>query len=108
MGAATHVTDASFEAEVINSSILTLTDFWADWCMPCKRIAPILDEIAGQYEGQIKITKVDVDAYPSIAERYGITGIPTLLVFNGGKLVETLVGFLPKDKILAKLTPHLN
>lgn len=107
MGAATHVTDASFEAEVLNSSILTVTDFWAEWCMPCKRIAPLLDEIAGQYDGKVKITKVDVDSYPGIAERYGVTGIPTLLVFKGGKLVDTLVGFMPKDKILAKLTPHL-
>jgi thioredoxin 1 len=108
MGAATHVTDVSFEAEVINSGVLTITDFWAEWCMPCKRIAPILDDIAHQYEGKIKITKVDVDTYPAIAERYGITGIPTLLVFKGGALVETLVGFMPKDKILAKLLSHLN
>lgn len=108
MSAAIHITDASFEAEVIQSSMLTVTDFWAEWCMPCKRLAPILDEIANQYADQIKIAKVDVDDYPGIAERYGITGIPALLVFKGGELVETLVGFLPKDKILAKLTPHLN
>lgn len=108
MGAATHVTDASFEAEVINSPVLTVTDFWAEWCMPCKRIAPILDEIAGEYEGKLKIVKVNVDSDPGIAERYGITGIPALLLFKNGKLVDTLVGFLPKDKLLSRIRPHLN
>lgn len=108
MGAATHVTDSTFDAEVLQASEVTVTDFWAEWCMPCKRIAPILDEIATEYAGKVKITKVDVDSYPQIAERFGITGIPTLLVFKAGKLVETLVGFMPKDRLLAKLMPHLN
>lgn len=109
MSAATvHVTDATFEAEVLQSSVLTVTDFWAEWCMPCKRIAPLLEQIATEYAGKIKVAKVDVDANPNTPGMFGITGIPTLLVFKGGVLVETIVGFLPKDKLLAKLLPHLD
>lgn len=109
MGSATvHVTDATFEAEVLQSPILTVTDFWAEWCMPCKRIAPLLDQIATDYADQIKIAKLDVDANPDTPGRFGITGIPTLLVFKGGALVETIVGFMPKDKLLEKILPHLN
>lgn len=105
MGAAIHITDATFEVEVLRSPVLTVVDFWAEWCMPCKRIAPILDEIAAQYEGQIKVVKLDVDANPVTHGKFGVTGIPTLLVFKDGKLAETLVGFMPKDKVLGKLLP---
>lgn len=108
MGAMVHVTDKSFEAEVLQSPVLTVTDFWAEWCMPCKRIAPILDEIATEYAGKIKVVKMDVDANPRTPEQFNITGIPTLLVFKGGELVETLVGFLPKNRLLEKLLPHMN
>lgn len=108
MGAMIHVTDKTFESEVLNSPVLTVTDFWAEWCMPCKRIAPILDEIATEYAGQIKIAKMDVDVNPVTPERFGITGIPTLLVFRAGQLVETLVGFMPKDRLVEKLLPHMN
>lgn len=109
MGQATiQVTDATFEAEVLRSPLLTITDFWAEWCMPCKRIAPILDQIAIEYAGKIKIAKVDVDANPETPARFGITGIPTLLVFKKGELVDTIVGFLPKDKLLEKILPHLS
>lgn len=109
MGSATiQVTDATFEAEVLRSPLLTVTDFWAEWCMPCKRIAPILDQIAAEYAGKIRIAKVDVDANPATPARFGITGIPTLLVFKNGALVETIVGFLPKDKLLEKILPHLS
>lgn len=109
MSAATvHVTDATFEGEVLKSPLLTVTDFWAEWCMPCKRIAPLLEQIATEYAGKIKVAKVDVDANPNTPGMFGITGIPTLLVFKGGVLVETIVGFLPKDKLLAKLLPHLD
>ncbi len=105
--AAVHVTDATFKAEVLQSPVLTVTDFWAEWCMPCKRIAPLLDQIAADYAGQIKIAKVDVDTNPNTPGMFGITGIPTLLVFKGGALVETIVGFMPKDKLLEKILPHL-
>ncbi len=109
MGAATiQVTDATFEAEVLRSPLLTITDFWADWCMPCKRIAPILEQIATEYAGKIRIAKMDVDTNPETPARFGITGIPTLLVFKDGVLLETIVGFLPKDKLLEKIVPHLS
>ena len=108
MGAAIEITDATFEADVLRSPTLTILDLWAEWCMPCKRIAPILEEIATEYQGKIKVTKLDVDANPRTPGMFNVTGIPTLLVFKGGKLVETLVGFMPKDKLLTKLLPHLN
>lgn len=108
MDATTHITDATFEAEVLRSPLLTIVDLWADWCVPCKRLGPILDEIATEYQGKIKVVKLDVDTNPHTPGQYGVTGLPTLLVFRGGQLVETLVGFLPKDKILAKVLPHLS
>ena len=108
MGAAIEITDATFAAEVLRSPIPTIVDLWAEWCIPCKRIAPILEEIATQYQGKIKVTKLDVDANARTPGMFNVTGIPTLLVFKGGKLVETLVGFMPKDKLLTKLLPHLN
>jgi thioredoxin 1 len=108
MGTAAHITDAMFEAEVLRAPILTVLDLWAEWCAPCKRLAPILDEIAAQYDGKIRVVKLDVDANPVTPGLYNVTGIPTLLVFKQGKLVETIVGFLPKDKVLARLRPHLS
>jgi thioredoxin 1 len=108
MGSAILITDATFEAEVLRSPILTIIDFWADWCIPCKRVAPILDQIAAEYAGKIKITKLDVDANPRTPGMYNVTGIPTLLVFKGGVLVDTIVGFMPKDKLVTKLSPHLS
>ena len=109
MGAATvDVTDATFDAEVLRSPILTILDLWAEWCIPCKRLAPILDEIAAQYTGRIKVAKLDVDTNPTTPGKFGVSSIPTLLVFKEGKLVETLVGFMPKDKVLGRLQPLLN
>ena len=108
MSAAIEITDATFEADVLRSPTLTILDLWAEWCVPCKRLAPILDEIAAQYKGKIKIAKLDVDTNARTPGMFNVTGIPTLLVFKGGKLVETLVGFMPKDKLVAKLLPHLN
>jgi thioredoxin 1 len=107
MAAPIHITDATFESEVIQAAIPTIVDFWAEWCMPCKRIAPILDELATEHASQLKVVKMDVDSNPATPERFNITGIPTLLVFKQGELVETLVGFLPKDRLLAKLSSHL-
>jgi thioredoxin 1 len=104
---AVHVTDAAFEAEVLRSPILTIVDFWAEWCMPCKRIAPILEELAAEYAGKLKLTKLDVDSNPQTPDKYGITGIPTLLVFRNGKLEDTIVGFLPKDRLVSRLKPYL-
>jgi thioredoxin 1 len=108
MDAANHITDATFEAEVLRSPIPTIIDFWADWCIPCKRVEPIVEEIATEYRGKIKVTKLDVDANPRTPGMYNISSIPTLLVFKGGKLVETIVGFMPKDKLLTRLLPHVD
>ena len=104
---AVHITDATFEAEVLRSPILTIIDFWAEWCMPCKRIAPILEELAVESAGKLKLTKLDVDNNPKTPEKYGITGIPTLLVFKNGKLEDTIVGFWPKDRLASRLKPYL-
>jgi len=108
MEAAVEITDATFETEVLRSPGLTIVDVWAGWCMPCKNLAPILDQIATEYRDKIKVTKLDVDANPGIPGQYGVTGIPTLLVFEGGRLVQTIVGFMPKDRLLGKLLPLLN
>jgi thioredoxin 1 len=108
MDAAIHITDVTFEAEVLRSPVLTIVDFWADWCVPCKRLGLVLEQIAVEYADKIKVTKLDVDANPRTPGQYGITGLPTLLVFKSGKLEETVVGFQPKDKLLVKLLPHMN
>jgi len=108
MDAAVEITDATFETEVLRSPVLTIVDLWAEWCVPCKNLAPILDQIATEYWGKIKVTKLDVDANPAIPGQFGVTGIPTLLVFKGGALAQTIVGFLPKDRLLQKLLPLLD
>ena len=81
MGEPIHLTDATFDAEVLKSTLPTLTDFWAGWCGPCKMIAPILDQLAAEYEGKLKVTKLDVDQNPTVASRFGVMSIPTLILF---------------------------
>ena len=95
-----HVTDASFEADVLQSETLALVDFWAEWCGPCKMIAPILSEIADEYAGKIKICKVDVDSNPETAAKFNVRGIPTLLVFKNGTVEATKVGALSKGQLV--------
>jgi thioredoxin 1 len=101
------VQDSTFKNEVIDSSTPVLVDFWATWCAPCRAIAPSLEELATQYKGQVKIAKVDVDENQQIAQQFGIRSIPTLLVFKGGKVVEQLVGAVPKTKLEDTLKKHL-
>jgi thioredoxin 1 len=101
------ITDATFAKEVLESPLPVLIDFWAVWCGPCRMIAPIVEEIASEYEGSLKVGKVDVDANPEISMNYGIRGIPTLMVFKGGKVVEQIIGAMPKRTMLDRVTPHL-
>jgi len=101
------ITDDSFNAEVVQSDTPVLVDFWAEWCGPCKMIAPIVEELAEEFGDKIKFTKLDVDANPQSAMDFGIRGIPTLLIFNGGKPVETVVGAVPKSVLKKKLDAAL-
>lgn len=102
-----HVTDDSFEQEVIQSDLPTVVDFWAEWCVPCKRIAPILEEMAAEYNGQLRVAKLDVDENPVTAGQFGVMSIPTLLVFKDGKPAERIVGYMPKERLIDKIKPHM-
>ncbi|MGE3540555.1 MAG: thioredoxin [Candidatus Tectimicrobiota bacterium] len=93
------ITSANFEAEVLQSSTPVLIDFWAPWCGPCRMVAPAVEEIATEYAGKLKVGKVNVDDHPAVAQRYGITGIPALLFFDGGRVVDTVVGAVPKSTL---------
>lgn len=103
MGKALEVTDNTFEQEVVQSTQPVLVDFWAVWCGPCKAIAPIVEELASEYEGRLKVMKLDVDDNPRTASAYGVQSIPTLLVFKDGKPAERIVGAVPKKVIADKL-----
>ncbi|MCX6121466.1 MAG: thioredoxin [Ignavibacteriales bacterium] len=102
------LSETNFEQEVLKATTPVLVDFWAVWCGPCKMIAPIVDELAVEYEGKLKIGKVDVDNHQQIAMQYGIRSIPTLLIFKDGKVVEQIVGAAPKKSLIDKLSKHLN
>ncbi len=101
------VTDETFEKVVLEAELPTVVDFWAVWCGPCKMIAPVLEAIANDYDGQLQVAKLDVDHSSQSAMQYGVMSIPTLILFKDGQPVERIVGFLPKEKLLSKLTPHL-
>lgn len=98
-----NVTEQTFEAEVIKSDLPVLVDFWAEWCAPCRMVAPIVEDLAGDYEGRVKVVKVDVDSNQNLAMRFSIMSIPTLGVFNGGEMVERIVGFMPKTELKRRL-----
>ena len=102
------VTDASFQTDIEQSSGIVLVDFWATWCGPCKMIAPIVEQIASENEGKIRVGKLDVDANGQTAMKYGVMSIPTLILFKNGQPVERLVGYQPKERLMAKIKPHLN
>jgi thioredoxin 1 len=101
------VNDLNFEAEVLNSDKPVLVDFSATWCQPCRAIAPLVDQLAGEYEGRIKVTALDIDESPVVAQKFGIRGVPTLLMIKGGKVVGQQVGAVPKTKIAALMNSAL-
>ena len=102
-----HLTTDTFKAAVADSSTPLLVDFWAPWCGPCKAIAPILEELAVEFDGKLKIAKVNIDDNNEIAAEYGIRAIPTMLLFKGGKLADQIVGMMPKASLKAKLAPQI-
>ena len=106
MSNVTAVTDANFEDEVEKAEGLTIVDFWATWCGPCRMVAPILDQLATDYQGKVKITKLDVDANIKTGSRFNVRSIPTLLFFKDGKVVDQIIGAVPRTQIEAKLQQH--
>jgi thioredoxin 1 len=107
MSVATAVTDATFEAEVLNSDTPILVDFWAEWCGPCRMVSPILDQIAAEHADKIKIVKLNVDENPATAMKYQITSIPAMKVYRGGEVVKTVIGAKPKQALEADLAEFL-
>ena len=102
-----HVSDASFEADVLKADKPVLVDYWAEWCGPCKAIAPILDEVSKAYDGRLQVAKMNVDENSAVPAKFGIRGIPTLMLFKGGQLAATKVGALSKAQLTAFIEPHL-
>ena len=107
MSAAVQVTDASFKQDVLDSEVPVLVDFWAPWCGPCRMVAPVVDEIAQQYEGQVKVVKLNTDENPNVASQYGIRSIPTLMIFKGGQRVDMVVGAVPNTTLANTLEKYL-
>jgi thioredoxin 1 len=101
------VTDSTFDAEVLRSDVPVLVDFWAVWCGPCKMIAPVVEELAAEYNGKLKVAKLDVDGNPETSMKFAIRSIPTLMLFKGGKVVEQIIGSVPKRSLVDKLAQHV-
>ncbi len=107
MSAAAQVTDSTFKQEVLDSTLPVLVDFWAPWCGPCRMVAPVVDEIAAQYDGQLKVVKVNTDENPEVASKYGIRSIPTLMIFKGGEKKDIVVGAVPKTTLSSTVEKYL-
>ena len=107
MSNALDINDSTFEQEVINSSELTIVDFWAPWCGPCRKLGPVLDEVAQEFVGKIKVVKLNTDENLKTAKDYSVSGLPTLLMFKDGQAVERLVGLMPKTSIVSNIEKHL-
>jgi thioredoxin 1 len=103
-----YVTESDFQEEVVGSSMPVLVDFTAAWCQPCKMIEPIVKQLAEEWDGRVKVVKLDADQNPDIMMQYGVMGIPTLMLFKGGEIKERLTGFQPKEKLAAKVIPHMS
>ena len=102
-GAMLEFTDNNFEQEVVNAAVPAVVDLWAAWCGPCRMLAPLVEELAGKYQGKVKIGKLNVDDHPGVAAQYRIMNIPTLLLFKGGKEVDRIVGVQPKDELVRRI-----
>lgn len=102
-----YVTEADFQTEVLGATDPVLVDFTAVWCQPCRMIDPIVKQLAQEWDGKVKVVKLDADQNPNIMMQYGVMGIPTLMLFKGGEIKERMTGYLPKDKLASKLGPHL-
>jgi thioredoxin 1 len=107
MSAAAQVTDATFDQEVLESAVPVLVDFWAPWCGPCRMVAPVVDEIAIEYDSKVKVVKVNTDENPAVASKYGIRSIPTLMIFKDGQRVDLVVGAVPKTTLSNTLDKYL-
>lgn len=101
------ITSENFQAEVLQSTLPVLVDFTADWCPPCKMIAPLVESLAQQYQGRLLVGSLDVDVYPDIQQRYGVMGLPTLIVFHKGKAVKRIIGYQPRERLEAQIMPYL-
>ena len=102
-----YVTEQDFQQEVMSAGLPVLVDFTAEWCPPCKMLEPIVHQLAGEWDGKVKVVKLDADLNPNIMMQYGVMGIPTLMLFKSGELKERMTGYQPKDKLVARVTPHV-
>ena len=107
MAEVAYVSEQNFKSEVLDATLPVLVDFTAVWCGPCKMVDPIINQLAGEWNGKVKVLKCDADQNPNVVMQYGIMGIPTVMLFKDGKMVERSSGYLPKDKLVNKLSPHL-
>jgi thioredoxin 1 len=102
-----YVTEDNFKSEVLDSKLPVMVDFTAVWCGPCKMVDPIVKQLAGEWDGKVKVVKCDADQNPNVIMKYGIMGIPTIMMFKGGQVAERVSGYQPKDKLVSKMNPHI-